>query len=279
MSFEIKGKLVDPTSSPPTPLSNYIIKVFDQDPFPGAVDDDEIGKAVTLEDGSFRVKFKPSDFREFWDPSDPHIYFQITNLDGVTKTTSVVTSPYTPFTNPSEVNECEAIVIGSGFGGTITSLSLVNKYVKDAKDNPEADKKKIVILERGQWWVSHELPLSRDSHEFSEKPDVKIGIREFLESNNLPYNTWPYPDNINGLSQMVNNLHNKNNRRGLLNYRISAKVHTLTASGVGGGSLIYTNVTEEPYKSVIDSWETKLNIGINYANLTPFFKWLVDFLG
>jgi hypothetical protein len=86
-------------------------------------------------------------------------------------------------------------------------------------------------------------------------------------------------DNINGLSQMVNNLHNKNNRRGLLNYRISAKVHTLTASGVGGGSLIYTNVTEEPYKSVIDSWETKLNIGINYANLTPFFQMARGFLG
>jgi choline dehydrogenase-like flavoprotein len=279
MSFEIKGKLVDPTSSPARPLSNYMIKVFDQDPFPGAVDDDEVGKAVTLEDGSFRVKFKPSDFRESWDPSDPHIYFQITNLDGVTKTTGLVTSPYTPFTNPSEVNECEAIVIGSGFGGTITSLSLVNKYVKDAKDNPGANKKKIVILERGQWWVSHELPLSRDSHEFSERPDVKIGIREFLESNNLPYNTWPYPDNINGLSQMVDNLHNSNNRRGLLNYRISAKVHTLTASGVGGGSLIYTNVTEEPHESVIDSWDSKLNIGVNYANLTPFFQMARGFLG
>jgi choline dehydrogenase-like flavoprotein len=278
MSFEIKGKLVDSTSSPPKPLSNYIIKVFDQDPFPGAVDDDEVGKAVTLEDGSFRVKFKPSEFRESWDPSDPHIYFQITNLDGVTKTTSVITSPYTPFTNPSEVNECEAIVIGSGFGGTITSLSLVNKYVKDAESNP-ANKKKIVILERGQWWVSHELPLSPSSHELSEKPTVKKGIREFLESNNLPYNTWPYPDNINGLSQMVNNLHNSNNRRGLLNYRISAKVHTLTASGVGGGSLIYTNVTEEPHESVIDSWDTKLNIGINYANLTPFFQMARGFLG
>lgn len=136
------------------------------------------------------------------------------------------------------MNECETVVIGSGFGGTITSLSLVNKYVDEAISNP-SNKKKIVILERGQWWVSHELPLSPSSHELNEKPTPKTGIREFLESKNLPYNTWPYPDNISGLSQMVNNLHNSNNRRGLLNYRISPKVHTLTASGVGGGSLIY----------------------------------------
>jgi hypothetical protein len=43
MSFEIKGKLVDSTSLPPKPLSNYTIRVFDQDPFPGALDDDEVG--------------------------------------------------------------------------------------------------------------------------------------------------------------------------------------------------------------------------------------------
>jgi hypothetical protein len=108
---------------------------------------------------------------------------------------------------------------------------------------------------------------------------VKIGIREFLESNNLPYNTWPYPDNINGLSQMVNNLHNSNNRLGLLDYRISTKVHTLTASGVGGGSLIYTNVTEEPLENVIDAWDSNLNIGITYANLAPFFQMARGFLG
>ena len=94
----------------------------------------------------------------------------------------------------------------------------------------------------------------------------------------MPYNTWPYPDNIIGLYQMVNNLHNSNNRRGLLNYRISTKVHTLTASGVGGGSLIYTNVTEEPLEDVIDAWDTDLNIGTNHANLEPFLEWLMDSL-
>ena len=100
-----------------------------------------------------------------------------------------------------------------------------------------------------------------------------------MESNNLPYNTWPYPDNINGLSQMLDNLHNGTNRRGLLDYNISTRVHTLTASGVGGGSLIYTNVTEEPLEDVINAWDTNLNIGINYANLAPFFQMASGFLG
>ena len=141
----------------------------------------------------------------------------------------------------------------------ITSLSLVNKYVKDAVNNPADPKKKVVILERGQWWVSHELPRSPGSHEFEDltkPPEARRGIREFLEFNNMPYKTWPYPDNLNGLAQMLDNLHNSNNRFGLLNYRISERVHTLTASGVGGGSLVYTNVTEEPHESVIDAWDT-----------------------
>src|SRR5215469_4673659 len=48
----------------------------------------------------------------------------------------------------------EAVVIGSGFGGTITSLTLANKYKMDGGD------KKVCILERGQWWVCHEMPVN-----------------------------------------------------------------------------------------------------------------------
>lgn len=76
MSYEIKGKLVDPTTSPLEPLSNYTIKVFDEDPFPGSIDDEEITKAITADDGSFRITFKISDFKkslEFWDSADPQL--------------------------------------------------------------------------------------------------------------------------------------------------------------------------------------------------------------
>ena len=55
-------------------------------------------------------------------------------------------------------------------------------------------------------------------------------------------------------------------RGGLYDYRISSKVHTIAASGVRGGSLVYANVTEKPEKSVMDLWDTQLNLGINNSN-------------
>ena len=146
------------------------------------------------------------------------------------------------------MNQCEAVVVGSGFGGTIISLSLVNKFVKaeDTQD-PDTLKTKVVILERGQWWVSHELPSSPGGNEFAKKPGPGVvpdkGMREYLETNDIPYRTWAYPDNINGLSQFLSTIRIVD-RRGLYDYRISSKVHTIAGSGVGGGSLVYTNVTE-----------------------------------
>lgn len=282
MSYEIKGRLVDQILPPPNGLSNYTIKIFDDDP----INDDEIKKVVTLDDGSFRILFKRSDFKksyEFWDSDDPQIYFKIYDLDGKEiKVTNVVTDPFVPYTIPNELNQCESIVVGSGFGGTITSLSLVKKYLSEDGSLPDSQKRKIILLERGQWWVSHELPASPSSHEFedtSKSPLSRKGIREFLEFYNLPYNTWPYPDNLNGLFEFLGNLHNGNNRYGLLDYRISKKVHTLTASGVGGGSLIYTNVTEEPNEDVINSWKNNLDLGIDYSDLLTYFKMARGFIG
>jgi choline dehydrogenase-like flavoprotein len=44
-------------------------------------------------------------------------------------------------------SEYESVVIGSGFGGTIISLTLANKYQADGA----AGNKRVCILERGQW--------------------------------------------------------------------------------------------------------------------------------
>ena len=74
MSFEIKGKLLETTPTNTRALSNYTIKAFDEDPFPGSIDDDFLGMAVTLDDGSFKITFNPSDYRktlEFWDSTGP----------------------------------------------------------------------------------------------------------------------------------------------------------------------------------------------------------------
>jgi hypothetical protein len=282
MAFTLKGKLIDPTNN--KPLSYHTIKIFDKDPIFDIFGDDPLGSVVTLDDGTFRIDFRKEDFRKplaNWEtnPNAPELYLKVFGPDGnLIKETPVIATPYTPYNNPNEVNQCEAVVVGSGFGGTIVSLSLVNQFEQQDQALPDAQKRKVVILERGQWWVSHELPLSPSSHEFEKKVNPDKGIREYLDSNDNPYRTWAYPDNVNGLSQFLNALRAVD-RRGLYDYRLSSKVHTLAASGVGGGSLVYTNVTEEPDASVMDLWDTQLNLGINHSNLSTYFEMAKGFIG
>jgi choline dehydrogenase-like flavoprotein len=218
---------------------------------------------------------------ETWetDPNAPELYFKVFGPNGnLIKETPVIATPYAPYNNPNEVNQCEAVVVGSGFGGTVVSLSLVNQFEQQDQGLPDTQKRKVVILERGQWWVSHELPLSPSSHEFERIGSPDKWIREYLDSNDIPYRTWAYPDDVNGLSQFLNALRVVD-RRGLYDYRISAKVHTIAASGVGGGSLVYANVTEKPEASVMDLWDTQLDLGINNSNLSIYFEMAKGFIG
>ena len=162
-------------------------------------------------------------------------------------------------------NKYEAIVIGSGFGGTITSLSLANKYKEDGEG------KKVCILERGQWWVSHEMPLNQ-----SGTIDGKPTIREYLEQNDIPYSTWAYPDDLKGLFKLFGNSRPVNKLRGVYDYRSMKNVNIITASGVGGGSLVYTNVTEQPDKTVYENWPTEAD---GKPSLDQYFIVAENFIG
>src|SRR5918911_377915 len=288
MSFTLKGRLVD-VSNNDQPLSAYTIKAFDKDPLFDVFGDDPLGSSVTLDDGTFSIYFTKESFKkpgEFWESvlNEPDLYLKVFDPNGnFVHETPVISTQFVPFNNPNEIDQCEAIVVGSGFGGTIISLSLVNKFVKaENRQDPDTLKTKVVVLERGQWWVSHELPSSPGGNEFAKKPGPGVvpdkGMREYLETNDIPYRTWAYPDNINGLGQFLNTIRIVD-RRGLYDYRISSKVHTIAGSGVGGGSLVYTNVTEEPDESVIDSWDTQLGLGINYSNLSEYFDMARGFIG
>lgn len=281
MSFELKGKLTDTSGNA---LPQHTIKAFDKDPIYDLLGDETIDSTVTLDDGTFKMTFTKDDFKkfgEFWDSNmEPQLYLNIYDPDGnPLYETPIISDPFLPFNNPAEVSKSESVVVGSGFGGTIVSLSIVNQLTEEDKSKLDADKRKVVILERGQWWVSHELPQSPGSHEFEKNtPPPDKGIREYLETNDTPYRTWAYPDNVNGLSKFLNSVRIMD-RRGLYDYRISKRVHTLAASGVGGGSLVYTNVTEKPDQSVLDAWDTTLNLGINSANLVQYFDMAKGFIG
>jgi choline dehydrogenase-like flavoprotein len=283
MSFTLKGTLTD-TSTNHAPLSNYTIKIFDKDPPFDIFGDDPLGSAVTLDDGTFRIDFSKSDFKkpdEFWESvlNEPDLYAKVFDPDGnLIHETAVISTSFIPYDNSNEKNQCEALVVGSGFGGTILSLSLVNQYAAEDQSLPDSDRRMVVVLERGQWWVSHELPSSPSPNEFQKKTNPDKGLREYLESNDIHYRTWPYPDDISGLNQFLNSFRVVD-RRGLYDFRISKKVQTIAGSGVGGGSLVYSNVLEEPDSDVLNAWDTRLNLEINYANLAKYFDMARGFLG
>ena len=158
-------------------------------------------------------------------------------LEGVDVTVSLVERPV-----PSE--RYEAVVIGSGFGGTITALTLANKF---AESPGRTDR--VCVLERGQWWVSGEVPKTAEG-----TTDGKPTIREYLEGHDAPYATWPTSDDITGLLRVVASSRTIDPVKGVYDYRSMKNVSVLSASGVGGGSLIYFNLTARPDPSAYADW-------------------------
>ena len=156
MSFTLKGRLTD-GSPQPQPLSAHTLKFFDKDPVFDVFGDDPIGSTVTLDDGRFRIDFRKEDFRkpeEFWESvmNEPDLYIKVYDPEGnFVHETSPIGTPFSPYVEADEQNQTECVVIGSGFGGTILSLSFVNQYHKEDHNKPDTDKRKVVLLERGQW--------------------------------------------------------------------------------------------------------------------------------
>jgi choline dehydrogenase-like flavoprotein len=188
----------------------------------------------------------------------------------------------------SQPENFEAVVIGSGFGGTILTLTLANKFESDNIANNTA--KKVCVLERGQWWLSHEInytpPNKRDQ-------SYKKNMREFLDDAKRPYHFWPHPDTVRGNIEIASAARDIS-KTGLYDYRVLGdNVHVIASSGVGGGSLVYSNVTLRPDDSVYTNWPTqnvtddKLdkkfsfkdvygNDGKLYANNSPDIGTVVD---
>ena len=136
-------------------------------------------------------------------------------------------------------NKYEYVVVGSGFGGTITALTLANKLeesnVNSTKKTSDSEIRKVCILERGQWWISPEIPINEKG-----TTDHKGTIHQYLKANNIPFDYFPYD------------------------------------SGVGGGSLVYFNVTEKPDPQVYKDWPTEKD---GYLSLSEYFHIAESFLG
>jgi cholesterol oxidase len=152
----------------------------------------------------------------------------------------------------------DAIIIGTGFGGTIAATKLAAKG------------KKVMMLERGTFWVT---PEKLGQPPVGAKKPIPVWAKE--QNPPMPVQYWPRPDHRDGLLDFFASIRSPLNKDGLYQYSMFKQADILTASGVGGGSLIYSNVTLRPQAEVLQG------IGLNLADAEyqAAYKWMEDFRG
>lgn len=112
---------------------------------------------------------------------------------------------------------CEAVVVGSGFGGAITACRLSKKWPG-----------KVLVLERGKRY-----PMGS----FARTPHAMA--RNFW---NVPNEQRPRPNRVPGDDE----------QHGMFDVRNYRHMDVLVGAGLGGGSLIYANVFLEPPDRAFD---------------------------
>ncbi len=152
----------------------------------------------------------------------------------------------------------DAIVIGTGFGGTVAATRLAAKG------------KKVLMLERGTWWVTPAKIGKAPPSSFKKIPDW---AKEQQPKHPVQY--WTRPNHRQGLLDFFAAIRSGVNKDGLYQYSMFKQADILTASGVGGGSLIYSNVTVRPHPEVLQG--IMLNLGD--AEYQAAYKWMEDHRG
>lgn len=143
----------------------------------------------------------------------------------------------------------DAIVVGTGFGGSIATIAL------------STHGKKTLVIERGTFWVTPET--------LGAPTAPSNATADFAKSNNMRVQYWSRPDHALGLIDLLANRYHDDNPYGLHNYRRFRQAHVLTASGVGGGSLIYSNVNLRARPAVLDRIGLK---GIDYDRAERYME-------
>ena len=158
------------------------------------------------------------------------------------------------------------IVVGTGFGGSMTALTLARHFKKRGK------KENVLMLERGAWWTT---PVETVQDKAIETPD-------FLAKNHQPYRYWASADHLRGLLDFFLRCVKRPGQDDGV-YEItrfggdqgndSDGVSVVRANGVGGGSLIYANVTIQPPKSVLQSWPITWDTPATAAEPKDHLQW------
>jgi cholesterol oxidase len=152
----------------------------------------------------------------------------------------------------------DAIVVGSGFGGTAAATTLVRAG------------KRVLVLERGTWWLSPE--------ELGSPPPLAAGrsrLPDWLKERGEPVQYWPRPNHKDGLLYLFAANRTKRNPDGL--YKISSfdEATVVTASAVGGGSMVYSNVNLRADPEVLEA----IGLPLGAAEYDAARTWMEDVRG
>jgi choline dehydrogenase-like flavoprotein len=150
---------------------------------------------------------------------------------------------------PRTEEHYDVVVIGSGFGGSMTALGLARAF--KARGQGE----RVLMLERGTWWTTPVATVQ----------DKQVKTYGFLrDEKRQPVQLWSSAGNFRGFvdlyTRCVRRRRNEDGlydltafgRKGLFGLRRNDGVTILRACGVGGGSLVYANVTIRPPDAVTE---------------------------
>ena len=155
------------------------------------------------------------------------------------------------------------VVIGTGFGATMTAIPLAEEFTTRNKNKPPETIETVLMLERGTWWTT---PVSTVQ-------DKEIETAAFIAKQGQPVQYWSSQNYFRGFLDIFSRCYRRTkdeniftrlfkrfrNEDGLYDFTIMGTrgflglfgrktdgVTVLRASGVGGGSLIYSNITIQP---------------------------------
>jgi cholesterol oxidase len=152
----------------------------------------------------------------------------------------------------------DAVVIGSGFGGTVAATKLSGRG------------KQVLLLERGTWWISPE--------QLGKPPAPapgKLPMRDWLTAQNEPVQYWPRPDHSEGLLDVFASVRTEGNTDGLYKFSLFDQATIVTSSTVGGGSMIYSNVTIRPPQEVL----ADIGLTLGDGEYQAAYEWMQNFRG
>lgn len=139
-----------------------------------------------------------------------------------------------------EAPRWDAIVVGTGFGGAVVGARLAERGLR------------VLMLERGPWWG----PFAGGRSDGRQRPFPRgpLGIRKLLRGVRCARGPRSFELTLHG--------------DGLYELHIFDRLACAVASGVGGGSLVYTNMQVQPEDGFFDAFPDE----ITAEEMRPHFE-------